>query len=98
MTKIVVSSEGLRNLSSELDNEKSRITSYIKTLSSELDQINSSWKGADATKYLSKMKDEYSNLLDEYSNCLASYIEYLSKIFREYEKIDNKYQSLRIEV
>ncbi len=98
MTKIVVSSEGLSRLSTELENEKVSITGYIKNLNNELDAISTSWQGADATKYLAKMKDDYSYLLDEYNNSLESYSEYLGKVFSEYEKIDNKYQGMKIEV
>ena len=98
MTKIVVSSEGLTKLSNELENEKDSITDYIKSLNNELDQINNSWEGADATKYLAKMKDDYSYLLEEYKDCVESYADYLAKVFAEYEKVDNKYQGMKIEV
>ena len=98
MTKIVVSGEALSRLASELVMEKESIGSYVKNLGTELDQISTSWQGADATKYLAKMKDDYSYLLEEYNSCVDSYAEYLGKVFSEYEKMDNKYQSTKIEV
>ena len=98
MTKIVASSESLTRLSNDLGTEKDNITSCISKLDTELEQINNSWEGADATKYIAKMKEDYSSLLNDYNSCLDSYADYLGQVFSEYEKVDTKYQGMKIEV
>jgi len=96
--KIGITKSGVDNIVSELQGEQEKITNYMKTLDTELGNVNQAWKGADATKYTEKMQDDYKVLLKEYNDSLQSYIDYLSGVFGEYQKLDEKFAGESIEV
>ena len=96
--KIVVTGSDINSIVSELKGEQSNITGYISKLDSELGNINQAWKGADATKYTEKMRDDYKVLLKEFNESLQTHIDYLSKVFNEYQTLDEKFAAERIDV
>ena len=96
--KIVVTKSGIDTVVSDLQEQKDYITTYIGKLDTELGNINENWKGSDATKYTSKMKDDYKVLLTEFNTSLQSYIDYLSGVFEEYKRVDETAAAENIEV
>ena len=96
--KITVTKSGIDTIVSDLKKQKDNIASYITKLDTELGSINNSWKGKDATKYTSKMQDDYKVLLTEFNESLQSYIDYLSHVYEEYKKVDDKFIAESIEV
>ncbi|MBR2828712.1 MAG: WXG100 family type VII secretion target [Bacilli bacterium] len=96
--KIVITSSNVFSIVSTLRGEFENIKGYISTLDKELENINEAWKGADATKYTEKMKDDYSVILASLVEVLNSFADFLSKVFQEYEKVDNEYKGKTIEV
>ena len=96
--KIVITKAGIDTIVSDLQEQKDYIANYITKLDTELSNINNAWKGSDATKYTSKMQDDYKVLLAEFNTSLQSYIDYLSGIFNEYKKVDEKLAAESIEV
>ena len=96
--KIGITKTGIDKIVSDLQSEKDKITNYISKLDSELNSINTSWQGSDATKYTSKMHDDYKVLLGEFNESLQSYIDYLSEVYSEYKKVDEKFAAESIEV
>lgn len=96
--KIGITKAGVDNIVSDLQGEKEKITGYISKLDTELGNINTAWVGSDATKYTSKMRDDYKVLLQELNESLQSYIDYLGGVFGEYQKHDEKFAAESIEV
>jgi uncharacterized protein YukE len=96
--KITVTKSGIDAIVSDLQEQKESIASYITKLDTELGSINTAWKGKDATKYTSKMQDDYKVLLTEFNTSLQSYIDYLSHVYDEYKKVDDKFVTESIEV
>lgn len=96
--KIGITKASVDNIVSELQGEKEKITNYITKLDNELGNINQAWQGADATKYTTKMRDDYKASLNEFNKSLQSYIDYLSGVFGEYQKLDEKFIAESIEV
>ena len=97
-SEIEITKTELTLVAKELGTKKEDIKKYLNKLDVELDNINKSWKGSDATKYTKKMRDDYSVLLNGLIESLSSYIEYLEKVYEEYETLDNKYVGRTIEV
>lgn len=98
MSKVIITKGTLDSeVISVLQQEKDNITNYINELDQELGAINEAWRGADATKYISKMKDDYSVLLNNLNECLQSYIDYLNNVYPQYENFDNEYTDRRID-
>ena len=96
--KIVITSSNVTSVASSLREEFENINGYISTLDKELGSINDAWKGAAATKYTEKMKDDYAVILTSLVEVLNSFADFLSKVFQEYEKVDNEYKGKTIEV
>ena len=96
--KICVSKSNIDSIVKELQAEKENIDKYISKLDTELGSINNSWKGADATKYTIKMREEYKTSLESFNTSFQSYIDFLSTVYDQYKKLDDKYASESIEV
>ena len=96
--KIGITKSRIDSIISEMQNEQENIASYITKLDTELGNVNEAWKGADATKYTIKMKDEYKTLLTELNESLQSYIDFLSGVFAEYQKLDEKFAGEKIDI
>ena len=95
---IGITKTSVDSIVSNLQAEQEKITGYMKTLDTELGNVNQAWQGSDATKYTEKMRDDYKVLLKEFNDSLQSYIDYLSGVFAEYKKLDDKFVDTKIEV
>ena len=96
--RIVVTQSGITSVVKELQEEQKNIGDYIKSIDTELGNINKAWEGADAIKYTEKMKDDYQVLLTDYNECLQSYIDFLEEVPSKYDELNNEYQGKTIEV
>lgn len=98
MGKVGYTEANINSIVTKLEEEKSNLDSYSKKLNTELDKINEAWKGADATKYTLKMREDYSESLNNYINSFNSYIEFLTDVPAQYKSLDEKFAADKIEV
>ena len=98
MAKVGYTAANIDSIVSSLKDEKDNLDSYVKTLGTELDKINESWKGADATKYTLKMREDYTDSLNSYITSFESYIDFLSEVPEQYKSLDEKFAAQKIEV
>lgn len=87
------------NATKTLRSCKSQIEEYCKQLEETLNNVSEAWQGADATKYIDKMRDDYlfsfTGLLDGLEECIK-YLE--DHVPNDYNDHDNKYQGREISV
>lgn len=93
--KICVSSK-LQDIANKMKGYSEEISTYENNLGTELDSINESWQGADATAYTKKMRDDYAVLLKGFIDSLDSYVEFLSHVYEKYEEFDNNREEIEI--
>jgi len=98
MSKIEISNENVKAIVKSLQTEHDNISTYITELNKELTNIESAWEGADATKYISKMRDDYAILLKLYNESYQTYLDFLDGVYDEYKKKDDEYKGKTIEV
>ena len=98
MAKVGYTASNIASIVSALKEEKENLEDYVKSLGTELDKINEAWKGADATKYTLKMREDYSASLSSYTTSYDSYIEFLSDVPEQYKSLDEEFAGRKIEV
>ena len=98
MAKVGYTAASIDSIVSSLKDEKENLDDYVKSLDTELSKINESWKGADATKYTLKMREDYKESLNSYISSFDSYIEFLSDVPEQYKSLDDKFSAQKIEV
>lgn len=97
-SKIGITKSEVNKIIDYLEEEKENIDGYATKLDTELADIDTAWKGADATKYTNKMRSEYKQQLKDLNESLQSYIDFLSGVYDEYQKLDDKFAAETIEV
>ena len=98
MAQVGYTASNVESIVSTLKEEKDNLDTYVKSLGTELDKINESWKGADATKYTLKMREDYTESLNSYISSFESYIDFLSEVPEQYQSLDDSYAAKMIEV
>ena len=98
MAKVGYTASSIDSIVTSLKDEKDNLDTYVKSLDTELEKINDSWKGADATKYTLKMREDYKESLSSFITSFDSYIEFLSDVPEQYKSLDEKYAAQKIEV
>ena len=98
MAKVGYTASSVESIVSSLKDEKENLEDYVKSLGTELDKVNEAWKGADATKYTLKMREDYTASLNSYITSFDSYIEFLSDVPEQYKSLDDDFAGRKIEV
>ena len=98
MAKVGYTASNIESIVTALKDEKDNLDTYVKSLDTELEKVNDAWKGADATKYTLKMREDYKESLNSFINSFDSYIEFLSDVAEQYKSLDDRFAAQKIEV
>ncbi len=70
--------------------------SDVKKFETIINDINNAWNGADALKYVNKLKESYVNRLNEFGENLKEYGEYLINVSKVYDLLDETFANKNI--
>ena len=70
--------------------------SDVKKFETIISDINNAWDGADALKYVNKLKESYANRLNEFGENLKEYGEYLINVSKVYDLLDETFANKNI--
>ena len=87
-----------RTIAKNIKKSQSDIDDEIKHLNQIIDNINASWGGDDATKFISSFRDNVINDLNKLSNVLEEYSEFVENAVGSYEALDSAFVSKQISV
>ena len=96
--KDIKCNENIKSIITSLTELHDDFEKNISTLSNACADIETQWKGYDATLYVAKMREDYSTLFEDFNKCLSSYIEFLNKVHPAYEKHDTTFEGRTIDV
>lgn len=96
--KVIINKSGVSKLSSQMKESTNDFKSEIKKFETVIDGINNAWEGADALKYVNKLRDSYLRKLNELVSDLEKSSEYLENIPLAYNLLDEIYSNKNINV
>lgn len=70
--------------------------SDVKKFETIINDINNAWNGADALKYVNKLKESYVNRLNQLGENLKEYGEYLINVSKVYDLLDETFANKNI--
>lgn len=76
----------------------SDFSSDINKLENVIEGINNAWQGADALKYVNKLRENYINNLNEIASDINKYGEYLVNTSGAYDLLDEIFANKNINV
>lgn len=85
---IKIIKSGVDGAIEQLQGVKENIETCNKTIIEELDKISEAWEGAAATKYVNRMRIDYTEVLSRYIGVFDSYINFLKQVHPKYEEFD----------
>ncbi len=95
---IKINKTQISKLSDEFLDNVNQFDVYIKKLYNLLENIESSWQGADEAKLINVMKDNYLVAMHEFKEVLNNYGTYLKKIPNVYGTLDDNYANKKLGV
>lgn len=96
--KIVIDKSGVSKISTQMNESVNDFKSEIKKFETVIDGINNAWEGADALKFVNKLKDSYVRKLYDLVSELEKSSEYLKNIPEAYSLLDEIYSNKNINV
>ena len=96
--EIIVKNYELKSLASEMSNYSEELGEEIKKIRNIVENIEVSWQGPDAAKYINALKERYILGLEELKEIINEYTVYLNNLPEAYELLDNVYSSKHIGV
>ncbi len=75
--KIKADSSRMKIIGDHIMNDASEFADRTKELENQLDEIINDWQGADATRYITLLKENYVSHLDEFAKIIHAYGLYI---------------------
>jgi len=96
--KITIQKNEVKKVGEDIINLRKDFGSNVFAFSRVIEKIEDAWKGNDATKYISSMRDRYVPDLTEFSNTIEDYGNFLKQVPEVYEAFDEAYASKEISI
>jgi WXG100 family type VII secretion target len=90
MVEIRVSPERLRNVASQLDNQRTEIDSTLTRMRGEIDNLSGEWSGLAQLDYAQMFDSEVPRMQTQINEILEELTQALRKVATDFERTDQE--------